>query len=275
MVPLTALPAIFVIFWGSKNVRLKLLLKPLFVFGLIGLPWFFANLNAKPDFINNYFRIGLPGVKTETNFSQNFQLVREYLHNGIGKWFWPGVISLISPLIFFRKKFIVLVVLIASIMLPFLFSAKAQIWHMIPAYPFLILLFFGFGYNLGKKIIKLSLPVNMVLLALSIVISLPIIRANWYNFIDVPAYISDEQILAQEASNYSEKLYLDDDSVPAVIFYSNKTVSRTDTKLSKYFDSDEKFLLITREYRLPQENIDPKSYEIIKKDRDKLLVRKI
>jgi len=102
------------------------------------------------------------------------------------------------------------------------------------------------------------------------------LRANWYNFIDIDPYISDEEILSREAGRYSEKFYIDEDFEPTAIFYSGKIVTQIKgTPLRELFDSSEDFVLITRQWRLDESEILKNEYNLIKADRDKLLIRKI
>lgn len=272
MVPFTVLPAVVLIFIGNKKIRLKDLIRPFSFFFVLVLPWVFANLAAKPDFVQRYFKIGLPGVKTETSIEENIRYVKEYLHNGIGKWFWPGILGALGGAFTFKKKFFVLILMVVSLVLPFAFSEKGHIWHMIPIYPFLLLLLFGFGDYIGKKILRFSLFVNIGMIVFTLWLFIPQARANWYNFIDIPGYISDEAILSRAASELPEDLFIDGDFIPAATFYSNKTAKNAHGNLQEFFDKNNEFLLITKEDRLKAE-VTEGEYEIIKKDRDKVLVR--
>lgn len=101
---------------------------------------------------------------------------------------------------------------------------------------------------------------------------IPQARANWYNFIDIPGYISDEAILSRAASELPGDLFIDGDFIPAATFYSNKTAKNAHGNLQEFFDKNNEFLLITKEDRLKAE-VEEREYEIIKKDRDKVLVR--
>lgn len=271
MVPFAIIPSLILIFHGSR-VKVKHLARPIAFFFVFTLPWVIANFFAKPDFIARYLKIGLPGVKRTTAPIDNIAYVKEYLHNGIGKFFWPGILGAIGGALTFKKKFLVLFVLVVSLVLPFVFSEKGHIWHMIPIYPFLLLLLFGFGSFIGKKILKFSLFVNLGLIAFTLWIFIPQARANWYNFIDIPGYISDEAILSTKAGEYTEPLFIDGDFVPVATFYSNKvSVKKVLIPLPEFFENSKEFLLITHENKIKRE-VDSALYEVIAKDRDKVLV---
>ncbi len=277
MVPFTILPAILLIFWKPKTIKLSDLYKPLLIFMLIIGFFTFKSYSLYGDlFIKNYLKIGLTGVKTNIDYLESFKLVKTYAHNGIGTWFRSSVLGLMLGLVLLKsKKFLVLFILIISILAPFIFSDKGHIWHMIPIYPFMLLGLFGFvscffeKYRLNK-FLKIG-----VMTSIFLILFIPQAKKNWREFIDIPAYISDEAILSREAGKYADDLILDDDFIPTAVYYSDKNVERTVTHLREYFDSDRKFIMIVRDYRLGAENILPSEYEILKKDRDKLLIRKI
>lgn len=296
-VPFTIIPVIAFTFWRSKEVTLKDLFTPFGIFlGFFG-GWFLYQQIKDPGFFGHYFKIGLPGVTSSTSVQENLALMKVYLHNGIGKWFWPGIISLILGILTLRKGFLVLVVFAVSFFVPFLTSAKGHIWQLIPLHPFMILAFFGFlwiaGDTLSFRIEKMSntffgkshikemvICLRKPLLTLSVLLIflyfyVPQIRRNWYEFIDIPAFVSDEAILSNKAGEFEEKFYVDEDFVPTAIFYSGKNVQQIrDEELKGIFEKDEPFVLITHQWRLDGEEISEKEYEIIKTDRDKILVKR-
>lgn len=270
MIPFTILPALFLILYGDREIKIKDYFRPVGFFLAFTLPWVVLNFFAKPDFIQRYFKIGLPGVKTDNNPLENIDYVSNYLHYGIGKFFWPGVIGAIGGFVTLQKRFVVLFIMIITLLVPFVFSEKSHIWHMIPIYPFMFLLLFGFGEWIGKKILRFRLIVNVGMVAFTLLIFVPQARANWYNFIDTPAYISDEAILSKKAGEYEEPLFIDGDFVPVATFYSSKIVKNARGNLQEFFDANDNFLLITKEERLISEVKD--DYEVIARDRDKVLI---
>lgn len=293
IVPFTIIPALVIVFWRSKIRREEWFL-PAVVFFIIVGSWAFSQRLINQDFLKRYLNIGLPGVSVKTSYIDNFLLIKEYLHGGIGKWFWPGVLGVIGGLLTLQKRFYVLSVLFISFFVPFIFSAKGHIWHLIPLYPFMIVSFFGIlGWFIQKMLGQLSrlgwlnkpgllrfLPEVFVVL-FSLYISYFQIKQLWYQFIDIPRYVSDEQILSGLAGKYPERFFIDGDFGPTAVFYSGKTVSRiTDDGFAGIFDPkdpgyQETFVLITEQYRLDHFKIPKTSYQILRRDRDKILVRKI
>ncbi len=275
LVPFTILPVVVFLIW--KKLTVKNMLLPATLFLVIALPWFVVNYVNNPTLLQRYLSIGYPGAKTDTNLIQNILLTKTYLHNGIGNIFIYGFFSLPVGLIFFRKKYLPLIIFIATFLLPFAFSNKGHIWHLIPIYPFWILAFHGLIESIS---FKHKLPKTLKFLTISVVflvISLTDFKRNWYEIINVSAYTSDIEILSNKSKDYNYPLVLDDDAVPETLFYSNKfkvdrTFGRGDLRIR--FDSNSSFLLITREWRLEEEKILPKEYTLIAKDRDKVLILK-
>ncbi len=275
MVPLTVFPVLVIIFWGVSIYRWwEILLGVILVLFPLGL-WVQANMAASEIFLTRYFSIGLPGVGQRFEFLPNLAQVKTFFYNGFGKWFWYGMLGMVGSLVRFKRAYFVPVVAAVSIMLPFLFSSRGQIWHMIPAYPFVHLALFGFLIWIASfvpfKFVRLGL-----VLGFAGMIGIGLMVRNWTEFVDTQRYISDEQILAQKAAGYPGILYLDDDSVPAVVFYSNKKVIKVLPSLADLVKQEPKpFLLITRDWRLLGSGLSPRQYEILAKDRDKLLIRVI
>ena len=65
------------------------------------------------------------------------------------------------------------------------------------------------------------------------------------------------------------------DFLPTAIYYSEKVVKQIQNEeLKGIFEKDEPFLVITYKWRLDRLEISEAEYEIIKSDRDKILVKK-
>lgn len=286
-VPFTILPVLIVIFWSVRNLSLRNIFIPLSIFIISVGSWLVSEFFSQEEFIKRYLFIGLPGVKTQTNFLDNFLLIKEYIHIGIGKWFWPGIFGIILGPIFLQKRFLILSIFFISFFTPFLFSSKGHIWHLIPLHPFMILAFFGFCYIFLEKILdKLSifffgvnivnkLVIFFILFLIFLLIYIPQIKTNWYQFIDIPAYISDEAILSKEAGKYPYDFYIDDQYGPVAYFYAEKKVEDVHRGgLKRLFELKKRLLIITKESRLIEEGIIKDQYEILKSDRDKILILK-
>jgi 4-amino-4-deoxy-L-arabinose transferase-like glycosyltransferase len=288
LVPLTAIPALIIIFWGSKQITLKRVIIPTVFFILIMAIWLYNEYKYTPQFIERYFAIGLPGVKVKTSYLDNLRLMKDYLYNGIGRWFWPSILSLILGVFTFQKRFIILAVFFVCFFAPFLTSNKGQIWHLIPLYPFMLLACFGLAYlvfnksstifinalNLPhKKYLKSCLP-YLFLIAFGLYIYLPQLRQLWYQ-VDIPAYRSDEEVLSKEAGKYEQPFVIDDTFGPTALYYSEKKdVKKYDQdNLEPLFNDTVRYVLITRQWRLDKSHIPTEKYEVLMTDRDKILLK--
>lgn len=249
---------------------------PFLVAGFIPISIWFLFQFFHPNQLNvfqKYFTIGLPQVGTRTNYLKNILLTKTYISNGIGVWFRPAILALpVGP--FLSSSFFPLIIFLISFLSPFAFSAKGHIWHLIPTHPFLILAFTGFVYTLLSKS-KARAFAPAITLTISLLLALPQIYRNWREFINIPAFVSDDAILSKEAGRYPQPFIIDDDFVPTATFYSNKSVHYSnDPSLKNIFFSNPEFILITHDWRLIRDNIDPQTFKILKKDRDKVLLLK-
>lgn len=282
LVPFVIIPALLLIFWRSR-VNIKDLIIPLLVFIFFVGGWFLYQIMKDQNFMNYYSKIGLPGVRVQTNYLENLLLAKEYLHSGIGKWFWPGIASIALGFFLFQKRFLVLSVFCLIFFFPFILSEKGQIWHLIPVYPVMILLSFGVYFFLAKKALNI-LPFKLIRRKVFIVVPMLVvafyfsffqIRQAWYQFIDIPAFVSDEAILSREAGKYPYQFYIDGDFLPAAIFYSGKPSEQISaTILKAVFDEENLFVMITGQWRLDAAEIPKSRYEILKSDRDRILILK-
>lgn len=273
LVPFTIIPVLILIFWKS-NLRWKDFIWPLTLFlGIFG-GWFLLNIIKSPIFFKHYLITGSPGVSSKINYLENLELVNRYLHSGIGKWFWPGIFAIaISPFLK-QKPFLILTTFFLTFFLPFLLSNKGHIWHLIPLHPIMIVSFFGFSFVFLKKFIQQILIVNVLIIALAVYVSLFQIKIAWNQFINIPAFISDEEILSEEAGKFKEEFFIDGDFEQTAVFYSKKNVKKIfREKLTELFESKNSFLLITYQWRLDEAKISKDKYEILKKDRDKILIK--
>lgn len=274
--PITITPALVAIYIGKK-VEWKWVIKGFVGFGILVGSWFVSLSLLDAGFIKRYFYIGTPGVNVKTSYADNIKLMKQYIHSGIGRWFWPGVASIAGGIATFQRSFIVLSIFCLSFTFPFIFSNRGQIWHYVPLYPFMILLFFGLSRFLILKFFNKEYLAAIIILICSAYFSFNQLKIAWFQFINISSYISDEEILSKEASKYPGNLIVDGDFVPAAIFYSGKSgVSQTYAGgLKEVFEKNDKLLLITKQQRLDGEKISPEKYQVIKSDRDKILVKKI
>ncbi len=272
------IPVLAVLFWKNKLYKIRDFLLPVVLtLGLFGV-WILIVFIKEPSQVWWHFNHSVRESTMENNFIGSLKLFKEYLHNGIGKWFWPGILGVILGIFLKEKRFLILVLFFALYSIQFIFSERLQIWHLIPLHPFMVLLFYGSIWVLGEKIIRskrLKFVGGILLLVFAGYYSLLQIRAAWFQFIDIPAFISDEAILSKEAGKMSGKILLDGDFDPAGTFYAGRPVTKLYNQDLKYlFANDQNFLLITNTWRLENERVEKNRYQILKTDRDKVLVIK-
>lgn len=273
-VPFAIIPALIVVYWGRK-VKWNDFRSAFIAFVIPVALWFIVQMVADTNFILRYLKIGFPGVGVKTSYLDNIKLAKYYIHNGIGKWFWPAIVSVFAGIFTRKRSLIILSVFCLTFVTPFLFSNKGQIWHYIPLYPFMLLSLFGFGFWLIEKMNNKNIACLTIVL-IAFLVSYPQVKRSWFEFINVSAYISDEEILSKEASKYSGRLFIDGDFVPTGVFYSGKDADKVYVgRLKNIFKNENQLLLITQKWRLEQEGIKTSQYQIIKSNRDKILVRKV
>lgn len=276
LIPFAIFPVLLYVFWKSKKYTLLELKLPIVIAFIPFFLWVITNATTYPDFVGRYFFIGTLGVTVHTSILQNINLIRQYLHDGVGIWFWPAVFSFFISFFLKKRNFNILLIFFLTFIIPFIFSPKGQIWHYTPLHPILLTNLMGVSYFIFERAFKNKGLIFLTLLIPTFYFAYKQEKGNWYGFIDIPAYVSDEAILSREAAKYPEKFYIDDDFVPAAAFYSGKVVTRVPNgSLLPLFQSKEKFILITKQFRLDGSNIKPYQYKVIKIDRDKILLQKI
>lgn len=284
MAPFTIIPSLIIIFWKSGLTFRDFLPAGLFFIIPLG-SWAISQLINYPGFIAKYFAIGLPKSQATTIWA-NTLLTKTYTHEGIGAWFRPlAGMSALTPVLILLGKFkksspfnyrllLAVLVFIICFLAPFPFSSRGQIWHLIPLHPFLII----FSLSVLFIVLRSLFPhrtslISSCVIVLSLVISAPQISRNWIQFIDIPAYISDEAILSRKAGTYPYPLFIDDRFLPVAVYYSAKVVDDQPTPdFSAYFSKEAPILLITHSWRLTSSDIPKDRYQIIATDRDKLLL---
>ncbi|MBI2018470.1 glycosyltransferase family 39 protein [Candidatus Daviesbacteria bacterium] len=275
MVPLVIIPTLILIFYKNKLYKWQDLILPVVLFLTTVLGWFALQLIQDHNFTRNYLGIGLRGATFNSTYLANLNLAKEYLHSGIGKWFWGSLIAIMLSVFLKQKRFFIFIIFFVSFMAPIAFSPKIQIWHLIPTFPILILVYFGFTFTVLERYLKnWKYQIYTIFIIFNAIIYFNQIKMIWHQFIDIPAFVSDEAILSEEASKYPQPLLIDGDFVPAAIFYSKK--ERVDQiqieRLVSLLQSKDDFLMITRKNSLNNPNISKNAYKILKEDRDKVLI---
>lgn len=202
-IPIVIVPTIIAIFLThKKDFKFIDLLKPFLLFILLTGSWFIVQYFNNQSFIDNYIRIGFPKSTEPSNLKSNFDQILSYLHMGIGKWFWPSILGIVGGTIFFPRRIGTLAILCAVFFFPYVLTPRGHIWHLIPLYPFMVLSFFGFTYLFIEKFTKKPLLGFIIIFIFGSYFSFIQGRQIWYQFIDIPAYVSDEAILSREAGKY-------------------------------------------------------------------------
>lgn len=272
VVPFTILPVLALMLWDSKIKASRLVLGLIFLLAILTC-YVLSQISVDPHYLNRYLGIGLPGVGTKTDYLANLKQITAYLHSGIGKWYWPGLAGLIVGTLLFQKRLFFINLFIFLFMFPFVLSDRGQIWHLVPVFPFMILSFFGTIYAFVERFKSklLFIPIGVVLLWSVNTIWIQT-RHDFYQFVDVTKFVSDEAILSKESAHFSEPLKIDSDFIPAAVFYSEKVgVNQIYREaLKPLLEGDERFVMITYDWRLKE--LETKNYRIIKQDRDKVLI---
>lgn len=267
------LPSLVIIFWGSKILKKRDFLVPVFFLSILFGGWILIQYIQSPELVKYHFEHSFRDSSLKGNFIINFKLFREYLHNGIGRWFWPGVLGVGLGLILRDKRLLFLSFFCFFYSIQFQFSSKVEIWHLIPLYPFMILSFFGSVCVLSERFFKQKLLINILLITFTLYFSFLQIRQMWYGFIDIPRFISDDAILSKEAGKYPYPFYIDSSFEPTAVFYSHKNTKwQNEYEIVSLFQQKQPFLLIVKQFMLDKLNIDKKDYKILKIDRDKILI---
>lgn len=267
------LPTLIIIFRGNKIYKAKDFLLPLGLLTLFFGSWILTQYLNSPDLAAYHFYHSVRDSTLNANIENNLKIFKEYLHNGIGRWFWPGILGVIACLLLQEKRLLLLGVFFLFYSAQFLFSPNMGIWHLIPLYPFMILIFFGSIFVFSKKSPRHQSAINILVLLFTLYISLTQIRQMWYSFIDIPAFVSDEAILSKEAGKYPYPFFIDNSFEPSAVFYSGKAAKWiNEFDLANLFKKSEPFVMIIKQPMLDKLKIDPKSYKILKADRDKILI---
>lgn len=275
MVPFVIIPPLILILYKNKLYKWYEFILPVVLILITAGGWFTLQIIQDHNFIRHYLGIGLRGITLKAAYLANLNLTVQYLHSGIGKWFWGGIVSLCLAVLLKQKRFFIFIVFFVGFILPIIFSPKIQIWHLIPTFPFLILVYFGFVYAILEKYFNSwKYQLYAIFLVFNSILYFNQIKMIWYQIIDIPAFISDEAILSKEAQKYPQHLMIDGDFVPAAIFYSNKkSVDQIQIEqLVSLLQSKDDFLMITRKNSLNDSNIPKNAYKILKEDRDKVLI---
>ncbi len=292
MIGLTVLIPI-AIYWIIFKVSLsrKIILKSLLLLITILSPWIIANyatygLLYFQNMVNSGLRMGTRIRPDLTRLLSTNTFV--YLHCGIAKWYYPGLVSVVFSLFFIRKKkaLVVLYALLAVLLSGFLTNSKTEIWHLIPLYPVLALfisftlfeilsiLSHVFTARHRQKIVSSCMLYSILFVCL--------FQINKYrnNVRLFDKGMSDLAFVSAAAKDRPEKLYLDGhDFMPSTVYYAEKKVnflryndSPKDTLKGFIAYGEKDVLILTENWKLEADKIDKKLYREIAQRNGRVLI---
>ncbi len=264
---ISVLPAVLsLVFLAKEKLDRKRVVLSCLLFVAALLPWLVPNGAVYGmGFINRLLAIGLrSGYHTIFN-----SIALTYLHSGIGKWYYPALISLPISLFFIRRKpqFAALLATTALLLFGFLTNLKTEIWHLLPLYPFLFLILSAVIFEIFS-----SRLLRIFLIFLIFLISFYQIY-NFRGLIRLTDFGNSDLVkVSLAAKDRTEPLFLDgQDFFPSTVFYSQKNVvldkvafPPPDNNLIGIVSKGQRpFLLITEDWRLKSDKIDPSQFQIL------------
>ncbi len=224
-------PALMVAYFvANKNRRPSLLAVSLALVGVgvLCLPWYWFNYLIHPNFLYHHFiGIGMrDGVKNIT--VPGIQQTLLYLRSGIGRWYYPVIASMVTTMgLLFNKRLrqhflITDFVLVLTIGIPFFTSPKTEVWHLIPLYAPLFLVFTSVWWIL---IHQLSRPkiIYVCLSLLMVVITTVGVKQGKAVFSLMTQHNDyDEVDISKKAKFITMPIYFNGTFLPAFIYYSNQ-----------------------------------------------------
>lgn len=296
---LTLLPPIILLLLTKKrNLKFRDFLIPLLLFFSIILFFAFLILLAYDHNTSVFIRYLTIGFKGDGASFSNLLNLKEttalqYLRFGIQKWFYIFIPALFGSFFFIKnnKSLISLSVWTAILFVGFASNNKTEIWHLIPLYAPIALITANFYYLLKEVTLKniasfLRFKYLPLLSTAAYIISFLFIAAYQINgFKNGIKLIGQDKspiaVLATEAKNYNEPLYLDTEvAVPATAsFYSGKSVTifrlrpENNSLESLLSNEDSSFLLITEKWKLELDKISSEKYNVISEAGGHLLIQ--
>lgn len=234
---------LFILFWKKVNLKeqWKFMFGGIAVFLLIVLPWYLYNFFTNSNFFNHHFlEIGLRINQTEVKTALDLPKNLLYLQSGVGSWYKILITGsiIVLPLIVFlivykkNKELLNLTFLLLwslTLATPLLFSAKLQVWHLLPTYAPLILMS---SYTLVVLIKIISKKINIdnsILLTILFLGTVFLGAKQIKNILPIiyptSCSSSSEEKISRIAANYPQmRVNLKSWFLPAAVFYSEKEV---------------------------------------------------
>lgn len=300
------LPALAILFIRKTPINTGKIILAIVLFLIILSPWFILNYqNSGSRFTNKMIKVGL---RAEDRVKPNFleigsSLTFTYLHLGVREWYYPALIAVVGsvPFIFKKPILLSLYLWIFILLFGFLTNKKTEIWHLLPLYPPLALFiafffyqlihlasvpFFSFSTAFFTEKLNFKKKQLSILTQLIFVVCLSFLAVKQiYEFRnEIGLFNKDVSGLAATATTareYPQKLFLDADYFfPQVVFYSGKNVTLIrgnvppKNTLKGIIELQERpFLLITEQWRLDLDKIDPNKYQTISSHKGYVLLR--
>ena len=294
------IPVISFILINKVKIPWRKIVYSVFIFSFIIITWLYTNTaSIGPFFLVKLARIGLrPDSSSTANY---FDLLNSqtltYLHYGIRKWYYPGLLSIIFTLFLTLKNKDLIPVLLWAFLLLFGYvnNSKTEIWHMLPLYPPIALLIaFTINFLVTAAVGKIKRHLNIqtkkqiaTLIFIMSILPISVLTSKQiYDFRDeIKLFDTTKSGLSQSAlaaRGRKEDLYLDSDlPVPGVAaFYSQKHVhvliqnpAPANNLKGQMTYGKRPFLLLTETWRLESDKISSDSYMILAEKNGHLLIK--
>lgn len=229
LVGIGILPALFFLILTAKKkvhqVRRAALLSGLCA-TLGMLPWYLYSFFRYPDFLDRHFlvvgvREGTDRLINSTDISQTLL----YFRSGVGKWYYPSLAGALAALFLAMSKpgknrnLLLAIAWAVGVGLPFIFSPKTEVWHLLPLYPplfFLIALLAALAINqfrppLQKALVLISIVIIFTISSLQIKAILPLLTQS-IEF--------DRKDIALKAQGINRPFAMKTAFLPAFVYYS-------------------------------------------------------
>ena len=212
------------------NIRKNLItvVVALLLFSIIFIPWYYWQSRHFPDFLNyHFFTLGMRGKTLMSVFDIKLDPSLFYLHMGVRKWYYLWILScvfLFISLNFINQKIFLLFFWNILVLFPFLSSKKTELWHLIPVYlPICFLTAYGI-FAMFLRVLKNKKLTKILYLLFFLAIAGIQIKTFFFEVIPTKKYTPDEVDIAQKAEKYTQDIYLVDDFLPRVVFYSKHNI---------------------------------------------------
>lgn len=290
LVGLGMLPMVILGLWLNKNKISKLeIVKALLLIIVLVSPWYIYNQWINSAFLNHHLvDIGMRGTSNIYSFD-SIKQNSFYLQVGIGVWFKLLLVSLFGSLVLYitnissRRKLLILLFGFSGFTLPFLFSDRTDVWHLLPTYPFIALII-AYVVQKGVDVLPNFFDSRNFLSWLSFIgiVSVGLYQFNQFsNLLYAPSTESSEKEISLQASKYDAKVYLMETFYPAAVYYSDQKViplhwdSKAYQRLKQLLaeqEVSEKVFIINQDIhnKLVEEEID---FETLAKSVDYLLIK--